>query len=307
MKTDVLNGLLALKLVAEKGTFTAAAGEMGVTTSAVSRTIKQLEKQLNCVLLNRTTRSTSLTELGEQFLRRYQPALEQLLDSLEELGGLTGKPIGTLRLNAPRACWPTVICPILEGFKQAYPEISIELFFQDSLVDIVGGGFDAGIRPSEMTAGDMTAILISPPFRFVIAGSPAYFKRHGTPQHPKDLVHHDCIPYRFDEGHMYKRWEFEEEGRDLSVAVNGRLMVNDSLIMLECARQGLGLIYTTDDLVHESVKRGELAICLEEFAPSSDGYYLYYPNLYQVSPKLRAFIDYIKTQKRGRRSQKRSS
>lgn len=297
MKTDLLNGLLALKLVAEKGSFTAAAGEMGVTTSAVSRTIKQLESQLNCVLLNRTTRSTSLTELGAQFLKRYQPALEQLLYAIEELGGLSGKPIGTLRINAPRATWPTVLSPILEGFKAAYPEIMVELFFQDSLVDIVQSGFDAGIRPSEMAAEDMTAILISPPFRFVIAGSPAYFKRHGTPQHPQELVHHNCIPYRFDGGNIYKRWEFEEEGRDISVAINGSLMVNDSLVMLECARQGLGLIYTTDDLARSALETGELQLCLEAFAPKSDGYYLYYPNLYQVSPKLRAFIDYFKAHK----------
>lgn len=301
MKSDLLNGLICLKLVAEKGSFTAAAGEMGVTTSAVSQTIKQLEKHIGCVLLNRTTRSASLTELGGYFLRQYQPALEQLTHAMEEMGTFSGKPFGTLRLNLPRGSWPSVIAPVLAGFQQEYPEITVELFFQDSFMDIVSGGFDAGVRPSEMTAEGMTAIRISPPFRFVVAGSPAYFKQHGTPLHPKDLTQHNCILARFGEGSIYKRWEFEDGAHEFSVSVSGNVLINDTLLIVECARRGLGLVYTTDDLVEEAVNRGELALCLEDFAPRSDGFYLYYPNLYQVSPKLRAFIDYLKIQNRKHR------
>ncbi|MGV3524312.1 MAG: LysR family transcriptional regulator [Candidatus Sericytochromatia bacterium] len=301
MKVDLLNGLLALKLVAEKGSFTAAAGEMGVTTSAVSQTIKQLETQLGSVLLNRTTRSTSLTELGEYFLQQYQPALAQLLEAIEELGSFSGKPFGTLRLNLPRGSWPCVIAPVLAGFQKQYPDIVVELFFQDSFADLARGGFDAGVRPSEMTAEGMTAIRISPPLRFVVAGSPDYFGRRGIPQHPKDLTRHNCILSRFGEGNIYRRWEFEDGDHAFSVSVSGNVLVNDTLLVIECARRGLGLVYSTDDLVEEAVRRGELVLCLEMFAPRSDGYYLYYPNLYQVSPKLRAFIDYLKEKKRGSR------
>lgn len=295
MKTDMLNGLIALKLVAEKGSFTAAAGELGVSTSAVSQTIKQLEKSLGCVLLNRTTRSTSLTELGEQFLRQYRPALQQLLDAMEDLGNFTGKPTGTLRLNLPRASWPTVIAPVLAGFRRQYPEITVDLYFEESLVDIVSSGFDAGIRPSEVTASDMTAIRISPPFRFVVAASPSYLARKGSPKHPRDLLQHDCIHYRFESGPVYKRWEFEEAGRDISVSPPCSLVMNDALIIQDSAIKGMGLFYTPDNLIDGELKRGELVICLEDFVSRSDGYYLYYPNVDQVSPKLRAFIDYLKS------------
>lgn len=305
MKTDVLNGLIALQLVAEKGSFTAAASEMGVSTSAVSQTIKQLEKNLGCVLLNRTTRSTSLTELGEQFLRQYQPALEQLLTAMEQLGSFTGKLTGTLRINLPRASWPTVIAPVLQGFRDQYPELTVDLYFEETLVDIVSSGFDAGIRPTEITAGDMTGIRISPPFKFAVAASPAYLKKHGTPRHPNDLLQHQCIHYRFENNIVYKRWEFEENGRDISVSPPCSLVVNDALIMADCAVKDMGFFYTPDNLIAESVRRGELVICLDEYAAKSDGYYLYYPNLYQVSPKLRALIDYLKAQKFTGRPQSR--
>lgn len=297
MKTDLLNGLLALKVVADKGSFTAAAKEMGVSTSAISQTIKQLEKQLSCILLNRTTRSTSLTEIGEQFLRQYQPALEQLLDAIEQLGSFTGKPIGTLRLNVPIGCWPTILDPILSGFQRQCPEITLELFFEESLIDIVSGGFDAGIRPTETAAGDMTAIRISPPFRFVVAGSPGYLNKYGRPKHPNDLVKHNCMTYKFDNGRLYRRWEFEENGRDISVATEGNLITNNIFVEIDCAMKGRGLLYTPEELILGHVRRGELEVVLADYASRSDGYYLYYPNVYQVSPKLRAFIDYLKAHK----------
>ncbi len=298
MKTDILNGLIALKIVSEKKTFTAAAKEMNVSTSAISQTIKQLEKKLGCILLNRTTRSISLTELGQHFLIKYKPGLEQVLDAMEQLGSFTGKPIGTLRLNLPRACWAVVVSPILFGFQKQYPEITVELYFEDSFVDMVSGGFDAGIRPSEMTAGDMTAIKVSPPFRFVVAASPSYLKTQGTPKHPRDLINHSCIHYKFGDGHQYKRWEFDENGKEIIIETKGKLILNDLMIMTDCAIKGLGLIYTTEDTLKESIYRNELVIVLEEFSSSSDGYYLYYPNISQVSPKLRAFIDYIKASKK---------
>jgi DNA-binding transcriptional LysR family regulator len=298
MKTDILNGLLALKIVAEKGNFTAAAAEMGVSPSAISQTIKHLEKSLNSVLLTRTTRSIALTDLGEQFLKQYQPGLEQVMAAVEQLESLSEKPVGTLRINLPRAAWPILVGPVLEGFRKQYPEIIVELYFEDSFVDVVGGGFDAGIRPSEMTAKDMTAIRISPPHRYVVACSSKYLKSHIKPKHPKDLLTHNCIQYKSVNGFTFKRWDFIEKGRDFSIEIHGSLTVNDPLIAIECAIKNLGLIYITDDLLKEAVDRKELVILLEEFAPGSDGYYLYYPSVSQVSPKLRAFIDFLKGQKK---------
>lgn len=297
MKTDILNGLLALKVVAEKGNFTAAAVEMGVSPSAISQTIKQLEKRLETVFLNRTSRSVSLTEVGGNFLQQYQPALEQLIDAIEQLGSSTDKPTGTLRINLPRSCWHTIIAPILGGFQKQFPDIIVDLNFEDSFVDIVRGGFDAGIRLSETTAEDMIAIRISPPFRFVIAGSPDYLKKHGTPKQLNDLLNHNCITYKYADGHVYRKWEFEEKGRDLNVDIKGNLLVNDPTVTLDCALRGFGLIYGAEDKLKEYFESGKLVSVLEKYAPHSDGYYLYYPNISQVSPKLRAFIDYIKAQK----------
>ena len=148
----------------------------------------------------------------------------------------------------------------------------------------------------------MTGIRISPPFRFVAAASPAYLKQHGVPQHPRDLLEHACLHYRFESGDVYKRWEFEEAGKEISVATPCALIVNDAYVMRECAIKGLGLIYTPDNLIADAVKLGELEICLESFASHSEGYFLYYPNLYQVSPKLRALINYLKATRAGGRS-----
>ncbi|MEK7434546.1 MAG: LysR family transcriptional regulator [Cyanobacteriota bacterium] len=295
MKIDILNGLIALKVVSEKQNFTAAAKEMGISTSAISQTIKQLEKKLGCILLNRTTRSTSVTELGEYFLSQYKPSLEQLLDTMEQMGNYTGKPMGTLRLNLPSASWTVVIEPILAGFQEKYPEIIVELFFEEDLVDMVKGGFDAGIRPSEMTAADMTAIRVSNPFRFMVAGSPNYLKKKGIPKHPKDLFNHNCIHYKFNSGNIYKKWEFEENGHDFSVETKSNLIVNDSLIIINMALKDMGLIYLTEGMLKNYVEKEELKFVLEDFASRSNGYYLYYPNISQVSPKLRVFIDYIKS------------
>lgn len=298
MKVDLYNSLLALQAVARKGSFTAAAGELGVSTSALSQTIKQLERNLGCILLNRSTRSVSLTELGTRLLEKSQPALQQLQSALEDLGQSRGQPTGTLRLNLPRSAWPTVLAPALQDFQSQYPDIKLELYFEESLIDIVKGGFDAGIRNAEAAPADMTAIRISPPFRFVVAGAPDYLNRQGRPQHPSDLVQHDCIPYRFDSSGLYRRWEFETQGQAFTVTVDGPMILNDALIMLDCGVRGLGLIYTTSDLAAGPVARGELELLLEDYAPTPDCFYLYYPDRHQVSPKLRALIDFLKARQR---------
>lgn len=213
MQLDQLNGLLALKAVAEARNFTAAAKAFGVSASAISQTVKQLEKRLGVSLLARTTRSVSLTQAGGEFLREAGPALEQILSALEHVGSFAGKPSGLLRLNMPKLVYVSYLAPLIGGFLKRYPEIAIELCFDDRQVDVISKGYDAGIRLSDILAQDVTVYRLSGPVEFIAAASPAYLRKAGRPAHPRDLLHHRCICPLLDDG-PYDRWEFEEEGKD---------------------------------------------------------------------------------------------
>jgi DNA-binding transcriptional LysR family regulator len=243
MNQNALDGLLALRLVADKRNFTAAAAELDISPPAISKIIKLLERRLGVALLSRTTRSTSLTEAGERFLNQAGPAVDQILAAIKDLGTYASKPSGLLRLNLPLFSYSSYLAPRIASFLMRYPEVSVELFFEDAATDVVEKGFDAGIRDSDILAKDMVAIKLFGPIRFVIVGAPKYFKRKGRPKHPEELLSHDCIRVRVDAGWIYDRWEFEQ------------------------------------------------------YAPSSDGYYLYYPRRSQVQPKLRAFIEHLQKAK----------
>lgn len=295
MDHDRLNGLLALKMVADTRNFTAAAKTLGVSPSAVSQIIKQLEQRLGVALLSRTTRSTSLTEAGERFLSQAGPALDQILVALENVGTYAEKPSGLLRLNLPRQVYPFYVAPLVASFTQKYPEITVELFFEDQTSDVVATGFDAGIRLSDILAKDVVAIKLFGPVRFVTVASPQYLDRMGRPQHPKDLLSHNCIRPRLGAG-LYERWEFEHQGKEFQVQVKGSLILNDSLLMLDAAVDGAGIAYSTEDAIRDKVRSGKLEIVLDPFACTSTGFYLYYPRKSQVLPKLRAFIEHIKSE-----------
>ncbi|WKL56706.1 LysR family transcriptional regulator [Asticcacaulis sp. ZE23SCel15] len=296
MRLDQLNGLLALKIVADTRNFTVAAQRLGVSPSAVSQTIKQLEQRLGVALLARTTRSTSLTEAGDKFLSQAGPALDQVLVAMGEMGSYAQKPSGLLRLNLPRQVYPFYIAPLITNFIKEHPEITVELFFEDEQSDVVGEGFDAGIRLSDILAQDVAAIKLMGPVTFVVAASPNYLDLAGRPKRPEDLLMHGCICPRFGSG-PYDRWEFEDNGEDISVHVKPSLIMNNSLLMLEAAVSGAGIVYTTENAIQNKVRSGELEIVLKPFACRSSGYYLYYPDRSQVLPKLRAFIDYVKLHK----------
>jgi DNA-binding transcriptional LysR family regulator len=293
MQTDQLNGLIALKVVADHRNFRAAARVLGVSASAVSQAIKQIEQRLGVALLSRTTRSTSLTEAGAQFLGQAGPGLDMILQAMENVGTYAKTPSGVLKLNLPRIAYPTLVAPLVAGFLKKYPDVSVQLSFDDDLSDVTKGGFDAGIRISETTAKDMVAMKLSGPLRFVIAGSPKYFKRFGRPKQPTELLTHNCIRASFGDGDMYDHWEFESKGKDFQVKVNGSLTLNDTVLLLNAAVEGTGLIYTAVDWIRNEVKSGKLEIVLDDFAANSDGFYLYYPNRSQVLPKLRAFLDFV--------------
>jgi len=293
MYHNQLNGLLALKIVADTRNFTAAAKALRVSPSAVSQTVKQLEQRLGVALLSRTTRSTSLTEAGDKFLSQAGPALDQILAALENVGTYAEKPSGLLRLNLPRQIYPFYVAPLVASFIKKHPEITVDLFFEDQTSDIIEKGFDAGIRLSDILAKDVVAIKLFGPVRFVTAASPLYLDKMGRPKHPKDLLSHNCIRPRLGAG-VYERWEYEHKGKAFQVQVHGSLIVNDSLLMLDAAADGNGVVYTTEDAIKDEVRTGKLEIVLNQFACTSAGFYLYYPKRSQVLPKLRAFIDHIK-------------
>lgn len=294
MNNDQLNGLIALKMVAEKKNFTAAAKAMKISVSALSQSIKQIERRFGVALLSRTTRSVSLSEAGEQFLAQANPAIDQILMAIETIGNYAKEPSGTLRINLPRAIYPSYLAPIISGFNQEYPKITTELFFEDGSEEIFAKGFDAGIRLSDILAKDVIAIKLFGPVKFVIAASPNYLKKMGYPKHPKDLLMHQCIIPRLGSDYLYDHWEFEQKGKAFQVHVKGSLILNDSLLAIDAAINDAGIVYTTQDVIQDRVMAGKLEIILPQFAPHSTGFYLYYPSKEQVLPKLRAFIDYVK-------------
>lgn len=294
MQNDQLDGLLALKLVADKKNFSAAATELGISPSAISQIIKQLESKLGVALLTRTTRSTSLTEAGEQFLNVAGPALDQILAALSGVGSYAKKPSGLLRLNLPRIIYPTFLAPIVSSFLKKYPDVNVEVFLEDEVVNVVESGFDAGIRLSDILEKDMVAVKLIGPVKFVVAGSPKYLNKMGRPKHPKDLLAHNCLLLRFRNAGLYDRWEFENKGKAFQVHVKGSLILNDPLVMMNAAVDGEGLFYTTEDAIAEKIKAGKLELVLSTYVTSSTGFFLYYPKRSQVLPKLRAFIDHVK-------------
>ena len=297
MRMDQLNGLLALKTVAETRSFSVAARRLGVSASAVSQTIKALEGRLGVALIARTTRSSSLTEVGRRFLERAGPAIDQILSALEEAESDGKAASGLLRLNLPRHAYPLHIAPLIASFTRKHPEITVELYFEDHRSDVVGQGFDAGIRPSDILAQDVAVIKLTGPIRYVAAASPAYLDRNGRPRHPRELSAHNCLCTRLDT-RIYDHWEFEETGREFSVAVKGSLIMNDPSMMEDAAARGEGIVYMPEHLVRERMAKGDLEIILGDYASRSDGFYLYYPKPAQALPKLRAFIEHVKAERR---------
>lgn len=293
MDKDQLDGLLALKLVAEKKSFKAASQALRVSSPAISKMIKGLETRLGITLLTRTTRAVSLTEAGNNFLKQAGPALDLILTSMDEAGNYSKKLTGRLRINVPPMIYPNYLKKIIFSFVKKYPDVTVEVCFENAATDIFKRGFDAGIRVSDILAKDMVAIKLFGPLKFVIAASPKYLNKVGLPKHPKDLLSHDCI--RVGVGtRIYDSWEFENKGKAFDVNVKGSLIMNDSMLALDAAQDGMGLIYTNEDAVMDKVESGKLEIVLNQFAPTSDGYYIYFPQRSQVQPKLRAFLDHIK-------------
>ena len=271
-----LNDLLAFLAVARERSFTKAAAKLGVSTSALSHTIRGLEARLGLRLLTRTTRSVSPTQAGERLLLTVAPRVDEIDAELAALAELREKPAGTIRITAHEHAVNTVLRPALKKFLPRYPDIKVEIVVDYGLTDIVAQRYDAGVRSGEQVAKDMIAVRIGTDMRSAVVGAPSYFSKRPMPKKPQELTEHNCINLRLPtRGGLYA-WEFEKGGREINVRVDGQLIFNGTPQMLDTALDGLGLAYVPEDLVQKHLAEGRLKRVLEDWCPSYPGYHLYY-------------------------------
>lgn len=289
-----INDLAAFLAVARERSFTRAAAQLGVSQSALSHTVRGLEERLGVRLLTRTTRSVSPTEAGERLLDTVGPRLDEIEGALTALGELREKPAGTIRLTATESAVTTILMPALARLLPEYPDIKVEIVIDYGLTDIVAERFDAGIRIGEMVARDMIALRLGPDLTMAAVASPAYFAAHPPPRTPQDLTGHNCINIRMQTAGGLYAWEFERDGRELRVRVEGQLTFNSAPPIVAAALAGQGIAYLPDDWVREPVARGELVRVLEDWSPRFPGYHLYYPSRRQQSPAFALLIEALR-------------
>jgi DNA-binding transcriptional LysR family regulator len=286
-----LNALNSFIAVARRRSFAAAAKDLGVSTSALSQSVRQLEARLGVSLLTRTSRSVALTDAGQRLLENAGPAVKQALESLKTVSARPGEVTGRVRLTVPTAAVALILGRVLPRFVERYPKVEADVRVDDQLVDIVAEGLDAGIRLVEAIDRDMVHVRLSGPCRVVVAGAPSYLKRRGVPQKPPDLLQHDCICMRFTASGEPWTWELERGKKTWRVPVRGPVTTNDHALRHVLAVAGVGLLYTLEPVIAEDLARGRLRVVLEPYSPSVPGLFLYFPSRAQVSPAFRAFVD----------------
>lgn len=293
LPTD-LTSLATFLAVAEERSFTRAAKRRGVSPSAVSHSMRALEEEVGVRLLARTTRSVALTEAGERLLASLKPALTEVGETLGQIAGQTHRAAGRVRLLIPRFAVPSVLAPKLGRLHREYPEIVLDVTTDNSRRDLVAEGFDAGIHFGEFIEKDMIAVRLTPDHRPAIVGSPDYFKSHPKPKAPRDLLDHSCINFRHGPAELY-RWEFEKGKKELSVAVNGSLIVDDSGLVFQGALQGVGLAYVTEHEVAKYLTNGRLVRVLQDWCQPFPGYFIYYPSRRQQTAALSALVSILRS------------
>jgi DNA-binding transcriptional LysR family regulator len=293
-----LGNLAAFVAVADQRSFRAAATQFGVSASALSHSMRQLEQRLGVRLLHRTTRSVSATDAGLRLLDRLRPAMSQISDALEDLNQERQRPLGRLRIYAVHLAGAAVFAPIWGRFLSTYPEVQLEIALGEAPIDIVAKGFDAGIGPRDRVPADMIAIRVTGPMRIAVVGAPTYFARRQRPRTPNDLTRHSCVQYRrATDGNVFV-WPFERNRKTHRISVEGPVMVDDPELAVRAAVDGLGIAYTIEALAEPFLRSGQLVRILEDWSPSIEGLFLYYPGHRQVPATLRAFIDMIRTARR---------
>ena len=293
MRSADYASLSAFMAIAEERSFSRAALRLGLSRSALSHSIRELEERLGARLLNRTTRSVAPTSAGQALLDRIAPAFSEIGNATKAVRESRERPSGTVRLNLPRIAAEIVLLPVFDRIAHALPDVHLEIVVDDGLTDIVASGFDAGIRPGALLHQDMVAVRVTPDWRIAIVGSPEYFAGRKPPVTPADLRHHACVNYRFASGALY-RWPFARAGEAVNVAVEGPLTLNDSGLCLAAALSGTGLACSVDALVAPHVSAGRLVRVLEDWCPPMPGFFLYYPSRRQMPPALRAVVDLLK-------------
>lgn len=292
--TASLPQLQVFLAVARHRSFSRAARELGVSTSAVSQAVKQLEEQLRVVLLVRTTRSVSPTDAGKRLVEGAGPAVKRALDALSDVSARPGEVVGRVKISVSHMAVPFVITPVLPTFRARHPRIEVEVVVEDRLVDLVGEGYDAGVRLTESIDRDMVQVRLTDEFRFVIVGTPDYLARNGTPRKPEDLLRHECIMLRAPTSGELYAWELERGRRAWRVPVRGGLLTTDPQLNVTMAEQGLGLTHTFEPWVAEQVRKGRLKTVLDAYAPTVPGFFLCYPSRAQSSPALRLYVEVAK-------------
>src|SRR5258708_11229127 len=294
IRQGALDGVETFLAVAMHRSFRRAAAALGVSPSAVSQAVRSLEGRVGATLLARTTRSVGLTEAGQRFLERARPAFEELVAAGESARDLGRRPTGLLRLSVPRAVVPLILEPMLASFCQAYPEIELEIAASAEMVDLVAGGFDAGIRLGQFIAPDMVVVRLTSPFPFMVVGSPDYLRQRKRPERIDDLRGHACLRMRGSNGSIAP-WPFVDGSKTVEAIVSGPLIAHDYPTLLGAAIQGVGLARVPGPLATAPIADGRLLAVLTRFAVTTPGVFLYHPGRRQVLPKLRAFIDHVKS------------
>lgn len=293
-----LDGIVHFMAVAETGSFRAAGVRLGISPSAVSQAVRALESRLGIVLLSRSTRSVALTEAGTRYLDMVAPAMADLAAAQDKAGEAALRPSGKLRLNVQRGAYVLILQPILAGFLAAYPDIDVEVVIDYRIPDLVSERFDAGLRFGDIIEKDMIGISVGPPLQACVLASPAYLAARGRPEHPTDLLGHDCIGYRFMPSGMVERWEFIKGEERFDLTIDGRLVFNDSMLLVQAALDGLGVTYMVNGYVDLLIAQGRLVRLLADWSPPLAGFKLYFPERHRTQPKLRALIDFLR-QRRG--------
>src|SRR5215470_10961510 len=297
MIRDELSVLAAFLTVAEERSFTRAAKRLGVTPSALSHAMRGLEERIGVRLLARTTRSVAPTEPGRQLLARLGPALGDIRGALDLIAELSARPAGRVRLIVSPLAAKTVLAPKLGQFARDYPDVVLDITTDESRVDLVAAGFDAGIHLGEFIQKDMIAIRVAPDRRPAIVGSPRYFASHPRPESPRDLTKHRCINYRHGSSGVY-RWELDKGEESLTVAVDGPLIVDEVELIVRAALDGVGLAFMAEETAAPHLASGALLRVLEAWCPPYPGFFLYYPGRRQLPAALSALIEALRYRSR---------
>ena len=294
MKRDEMADLTAFLAVAEARSFTQAAVKLGMSQSALSQIIRRLEERLGLRLLTRTTRSVAPTEAGERLLQTLAPALSELDASIAALSELRERPSGTIRITSVEHATEAILWPVISQFLRTYPDVKVEVVSDYALADLAADGFDAGVRLGEHVDKDMIAVRIAPHFRHAVVGAPSYFETHGCPEVPQDLVGHQCINLRLSSARGHYIWEFEKDGRQPKVRVDGPIAFNNVTMLREAALEGFGLVNLPEDFIAQQISDGRLVRILEDWCPPFPGYHLYYPSRRQLTPAFSLLVDSLR-------------